>query len=69
MNADLEISLCPPSSKHILNAQVSIRAPCCKGWFDCPECHAESQTHELARTTVTNAPEGRLLIGYDYDSK
>ena len=27
--------------KHILNAQVSIRAPCCKKWFDCPECHEE----------------------------
>ncbi|KAF7350865.1 CHY-type domain-containing protein [Mycena sanguinolenta] len=37
--------------KHILNAQVSIRAPCCKQWYDCAECHAESQTHALARTT------------------
>ena len=27
--------------KHIMNAQVSIRAPCCKKWFDCPECHDE----------------------------
>ena len=27
--------------KHILNAQVSILAPCCKRWFDCPECHRE----------------------------
>ncbi|WVQ73435.1 hypothetical protein IAR50_003007 [Cryptococcus sp. DSM 104548] len=36
--------------KHILNAQVAIRAPCCKKWFDCPECHAESQDHDLART-------------------
>ncbi|KAF9012614.1 hypothetical protein BDQ17DRAFT_1232186 [Cyathus striatus] len=38
-------------SKHILNAQVSIRAPCCKQWYDCSECHAESQTHPLAKTT------------------
>ncbi|KAF8171883.1 hypothetical protein BJ912DRAFT_1025107 [Pholiota molesta] len=30
--------------KHILNAQVSIRAPCCKQWFD-------SQSHKLAKTT------------------
>ncbi|KAH9485624.1 hypothetical protein JR316_0002534 [Psilocybe cubensis] len=37
--------------KHILNAQVSIRAPCCKQWYDCPECHAESQSHKLAKTT------------------
>ncbi|KAF9047516.1 hypothetical protein BJ165DRAFT_1107293 [Panaeolus papilionaceus] len=36
--------------KHILNSQVSIRAPCCKQWFDCPECHAETQSHNLART-------------------
>ncbi|KAJ7189014.1 hypothetical protein C8R46DRAFT_33966 [Mycena filopes] len=35
--------------KHILNAQVSIRAPCCKAWYDCSECHAEAQTHSLAK--------------------
>ena len=38
-------------SKHILNAQVSIRAPCCKLWFDCAECHAETQDHRIAKTT------------------
>ncbi|BGP11911.1 hypothetical protein JCM10049v2_007831 [Rhodotorula toruloides] len=37
--------------KHILNAQASIRAPCCKKWFDCPECHAEVSDHPLAKTT------------------
>ncbi|BGP35929.1 hypothetical protein JCM10296v2_007781 [Rhodotorula toruloides] len=37
--------------KHILNAQASIRAPCCKKWFDCPECHAEVSDHTLAKTT------------------
>ncbi|KAF5365014.1 hypothetical protein D9757_011446 [Collybiopsis confluens] len=36
--------------KHILNVQVSIRAPCCKQWFDCAECHAEKETHKLAKT-------------------
>ena len=38
--------------KHILNAQVSIRAPCCKKWFDCPECHEEmfGDDHELMKT-------------------
>ncbi|TEB37615.1 hypothetical protein FA13DRAFT_922573 [Coprinellus micaceus] len=36
--------------KHILNAQVSIRAPCCKQWYDCAECHAEAQTHRLKKT-------------------
>ncbi|GAA5890454.1 hypothetical protein JCM6882_002926 [Rhodosporidiobolus microsporus] len=37
--------------KHILNAQASIRAPCCKKWFDCAECHADVSDHPLARTT------------------
>lgn len=41
----------PSTSKHILNAQVSIRAPCCKQWFDCAECHAEAETHRLAKTS------------------
>ena len=41
--------------KHILNAQVSIRAPCCRKFFDCPQCHAESSAkedgHQLRPTT------------------
>ena len=37
--------------KHVLNAQVAIRAPCCKKWFDCPECHEATQDHELEKTT------------------
>ncbi|GHJ88097.1 hypothetical protein NliqN6_4499 [Naganishia liquefaciens] len=36
--------------KHVLNAQVSIRAPCCQKWFDCPECHAEKEEHNLRKT-------------------
>ena len=36
--------------KHVLNAQVAVRAPCCKKWFDCPECHEETQDHELMPT-------------------
>ncbi|GAA5822606.1 hypothetical protein JCM3770_000616 [Rhodotorula araucariae] len=40
-----------PSSHHILNAQASIRAPCCKKWFDCAECHGEVSDHPLARVT------------------
>ena len=38
--------------KHILNAQVAVRAPCCKKWFDCPECHKEfwGDDHELMPT-------------------
>lgn len=37
--------------KHVLNAQVSIRAPCCRKWFDCAECHREQETHPLKKTT------------------
>ncbi|KAI0738920.1 hypothetical protein C8Q80DRAFT_217648 [Daedaleopsis nitida] len=37
--------------KHVLNAQVAIRAPCCKQWFDCAKCHAETQSHRLAKTS------------------
>jgi len=36
--------------KHILNAQVSVRAVCCKAWFDCPKCHEETQNHPLKKT-------------------
>ena len=36
---------------HILNAQVSIRAPCCQRWFDCAECHAEVSDHAIRKTT------------------
>eukprot|EP01130_Rhizamoeba_saxonica_P004083 TRINITY_DN167_c0_g1_i1.p1 TRINITY_DN167_c0_g1~~TRINITY_DN167_c0_g1_i1.p1 ORF type:complete len:121 (-),score=19.80 TRINITY_DN167_c0_g1_i1:52-414(-) len=36
--------------KHILNAKVAIRAPCCRKWYDCPECHAEKNDHDLLRT-------------------
>jgi uncharacterized CHY-type Zn-finger protein len=37
--------------KHILNAQVSIRAPCCQRWFDCAECHAEVSDHVIRKVT------------------
>jgi len=37
----------PVMCKHILNAQVSIRSPCCRKWFDCAECHYESEDHPL----------------------
>jgi len=33
--------------KHVLNAQVSIRSPCCQKWFDCAECHYEQEDHPL----------------------
>jgi len=37
--------------KHILNAQVSIRSPCCRKWFDCAECHLETEDHPLLQRT------------------
>jgi uncharacterized CHY-type Zn-finger protein len=37
--------------KHVLNAQVAIRSPCCKMWYDCPQCHDEDQDHELGHET------------------
>ncbi|RDA87966.1 hypothetical protein CP532_3432 [Ophiocordyceps camponoti-leonardi (nom. inval.)] len=36
--------------KHILNAQVAIRSPCCRKWFDCAECHKEQESHTLLQT-------------------
>ena len=38
--------------KHIINAQVAIRPPCCKRWFDCSECHFEvyEDDHELEKS-------------------
>ncbi|OQR92175.1 hypothetical protein THRCLA_22408, partial [Thraustotheca clavata] len=33
--------------KHILNVQVAFRAPCCKRWFDCTECHYEMSDHRI----------------------
>ena len=29
--------------------KVSIRAPCCQRWFDCPDCHAEVSDHQIKR--------------------
>lgn len=25
--------------------QVSIQTPCCKRWYECPECHDERENH------------------------
>jgi len=36
--------------KHILNVQVQIRANCCKKWFDCADCHKETEDHELLKS-------------------
>ncbi|KAF6843765.1 hypothetical protein CMUS01_01775 [Colletotrichum musicola] len=36
--------------KHVLNAQVAIRSPCCKKWFDCAECHHEQEKHPLLQS-------------------
>jgi uncharacterized CHY-type Zn-finger protein len=26
-----------------------MRAPCCKSWYDCRQCHNEAQDHELRK--------------------
>lgn len=31
-------------------AQASIRAACCKRWFDCTQCHEETSDHPLFKT-------------------
>ncbi|KAK2031898.1 CHY zinc finger protein [Colletotrichum caudatum] len=36
--------------KHVLNAQVAIRSPCCKKWFDCADCHHEQEKHPLMQS-------------------
>ncbi|KAF3479654.1 zinc finger protein [Arthroderma uncinatum] len=36
--------------KHILNAQVSVRSPCCRRWFDCADCHKEQESHALLQS-------------------
>eukprot|EP01100_Stratorugosa_tubuloviscum_P015659 TRINITY_DN918_c0_g1_i1.p1 TRINITY_DN918_c0_g1~~TRINITY_DN918_c0_g1_i1.p1 ORF type:complete len:113 (+),score=20.45 TRINITY_DN918_c0_g1_i1:78-416(+) len=36
--------------KHITNVQVSIRSACCRKWFDCADCHKESEDHPLKKT-------------------
>jgi len=36
--------------KHVLNAQVAIRSPCCRKWFDCAECHHEVADHPLQQS-------------------
>ncbi|KAF9112413.1 DNA-directed DNA polymerase epsilon, subunit B [Mortierella sp. AM989] len=37
--------------KQLVRTIASIRAPCCKLWFDCAECHAEATDHSLKKTT------------------
>lgn len=31
--------------KHVLNAQVSVRFPCCFKFFDCIDCHDDTSGH------------------------
>ncbi|OIR59163.1 MAG: CHY zinc finger domain-containing protein [Amphiamblys sp. WSBS2006] len=38
--------------RHIINAQVSIRAPCCRRWVDCAECHDAESDHPLLKSTL-----------------
>ena len=38
--------------KHIINATVSLRSPCCLKWFACSECHDTYMDHPVGRDTV-----------------
>lgn len=50
--------------------QVSIQTPCCKRWYECPECHDERENHpQLVNTIVvsfvlppTPAPQTRRKV-------
>ena len=57
--------------KHIANAQVSIRAPCCHKWFDCPLCHAERSDHELEKAAdiVLGCKKCRKVFRVSTDNK
>jgi uncharacterized CHY-type Zn-finger protein len=37
---------------HILNAQVSVRAPCCNKWFECVECHDIFMDHQMTHAST-----------------
>lgn len=44
------------ASKHILNAQVSIRAPCCKKWYDVSGVSVSVDPCLVARRAEERAP-------------
>eukprot|EP00703_Trepomonas_sp_PC1_P004318 JAP92288.1 hypothetical protein TPC1_15823 [Trepomonas sp. PC1] len=35
--------------KHIPNVQTQVYARCCKKWFDCAQCHAETEDHPIQK--------------------
>ncbi|CAL6003368.1 CHY_zinc finger domain-containing protein [Hexamita inflata] len=35
--------------KHIPNVQTQCYAKCCRKWYDCAECHAEEQDHDIQK--------------------
>eukprot|EP00904_Undaria_pinnatifida_P000829 jgi/Undpi1/10747/HiC_scaffold_29.g13195.m1 len=42
---------------HAISSEVvSIQTPCCKRWYECPECHDERENHpQLVKTIVAFA--------------
>jgi uncharacterized CHY-type Zn-finger protein len=32
--------------------QVFVQAPCCNGWYECPECHDEVESHPMAFSKI-----------------
>ena len=54
---------------NLLCPQVSIQTPCCKRWYECPECHDERENHpQLVETIVVSllcaAPPPRSSPSY-----
>lgn len=38
--------------------QVSIQTPCCKKWYECPECHDERENHSQRVNTIVVSMHG-----------
>ncbi|KAH0577235.1 CHY zinc finger domain-containing protein [Spironucleus salmonicida] len=36
--------------KHVPNVQTQAYARCCKRWYDCAQCHAETQDHPIEKS-------------------
>ncbi|KAH8591464.1 hypothetical protein B0O99DRAFT_690552 [Bisporella sp. PMI_857] len=35
--------------KHIPEVEVAIFAPCCRKWFECADCHRDTQDHPILK--------------------
>ncbi len=51
-------------SAHLV--QVSIQTPCCRRWYECPECHDERENHPMS--VGTNVVSVALFADPDHHS-